>query len=136
MKYIKSSLLVCVLLASCAFNDYQSDVADNQYPDKQVHADPAAEYVGEWTASTDTGFRSIKIKEDGKIKVCLSPSSGVSYGKVIIDNERPYFMIKTGAIAKIISMDKDSLLLDLYGKQEKYNAGLVPNECLSALNNF
>ena len=136
MKYIKSSLLVCVLLACCAFNQYQNDVEYNQYHEKQAHADPAAAYVGEWTASTDIGIRSIKVKEDGRIKVCLSPSSGVSYGKVFIDNERPSFMIKTGAIAKIISVDKDSLLLEIYGKQEKYYADRVPNECLSALNSF
>ena len=136
MKYIKSSLLVCVLLASCAFNEYQSDVADNRYDEKQVHADPAAAYVGEWTASTYDRSRSIKIKGDGRIKVCLSPSSGVSYGKVFIGNEGPSFMIKTGAIAKIISVDKDSLLLDIYGKQEKYYSDHVPNECLSAFESF
>lgn len=136
MKHIKSGLFSVVLLAGCAFNQYQSDVADNQYYEKQIHADPAAAYVGEWTAATNVGIRSIKIKEDGRIKVCLSPSSGTTGGKVYMDNGTPIFMLKTGAKAKIISMDKDSLLLEVYGKREKYYAGLIPDACASAFINF
>ena len=65
MKLIKHSLLAVVLLAGCAFNQYQGDVGDNQYNEKQRHADSSAPYVGEWTASSKVGIRSIKIKADG-----------------------------------------------------------------------
>ena len=136
MKLIKYSLLAVVLLAGCAFNQYQGDVGDNQYNDKQMHADSSAPYVGEWTASSTVGIRSIKIRGDGRIKVCLSPSSGVTFGKVYIENGAPAFIFQTGAKAQIISRDDDSLILNIYGAQEKYYSGLVPDECLSAFTHF
>ena len=136
MEQIKYSLLTVVLLAGCAFNQYQGDLADNQYNNKQRHTDSSAPYVGEWTAASKVGIRSIKIKEDGRIKVCLSPSSGVTFGKVYLDNGAPAFIFQTGAKAQIISRDEDSLLLNIYGAQEKYYSGLVPDECVSAFNNF
>jgi len=136
MKCIKFGLCSVVLLAGCAFDQYQHDVGDNQYYEKQRHTDPAATYVGEWTTSTNVGIRSIKIKADGRIKVCLSPSSGTTDGKVYMDNKTPVFILETGAKAKIISMDKDSLLLEIYGNQEKYYAGLVPEACSSTFLNF
>ena len=136
MKQIKYCLLSVVLLAGCAFNQYQGDVGANQYNDKQIHADSSAPYVGEWTAASNVGIRSIKIKEDGRIKVCLSPSSGVTSGKVYMDNGAPAFIFQTGAKAQIISRGEDSLLLNIYGAQEKYYSGLVPDECVSAFINF
>lgn len=136
MKFVRAGLFSVLLFAGCAFNQYQSDIADNQYHEKQIHADPAAAYVGEWTAGTHVGLRSIKIKPDGSIKVCLPSSSGTTEGKVYIDNGMPAFIIKTGAKVKIISMDKDFLLLEVYGKQEKYYAGPVPDACVSAFHNF
>jgi hypothetical protein len=136
MKYIRSCLFLVLLFAGCTFNQYQSDVADNQYYEKQKHKDPSAAYVGEWNAPFNGGMRSIKINEDGRIKVCLSPSSGITDGKVYLDNGTPGFMLKTGAIAKIISINKDSLLLEIYGKREKYYVGLVPDACTSAFINF
>ena len=136
MKYIRSCLFLVLLFAGCTFNQYQSDVADNQYYEKQKHKDPSAAYVGEWNAPFNGGMRSIKINEDGRIKVCLSPSSGITDGKVYLDNGTPVFMLKTGAKAKIISMDKDTLLLEIYGKREKYYGGLVPDACTSAFTSF
>ena len=136
MRHIKYSLLSVVLLAGCAFNQYQSDTGDNQYHEKQMFADPSAPYVGEWTASSNVGIRSIKIREDGRIKICLSPSSGTTFGKVYLDNETPAFIFQTGAKAQIISQEKDILLLEIYGKEEEYYAGLVPEECASAFINF
>ena len=50
MKYIRSCLFLVLLFAGCTFNQYQSDVADNQYYEKQIHKDPSAAYVGEWNA--------------------------------------------------------------------------------------
>jgi hypothetical protein len=68
--------------------------------------------------------------------VCLSPSSGTTAGKVYIENGKPTLMIGTGAKARIVSVDKDFLSLDLYGKQEKYFAGQIPEACSTAFRNF
>lgn len=136
MEYIKFSLLSAILLAGCTFNQHQGDVAENQYYDKQIHADPSAAYIGEWTAATNVGLRSIKIKEDGRIKVCLSPSSGTTDGEVYLEKGKPAFILKTGEKANIISIDKDFLLLDVYGKREKYYAGQAPDTCKSTFINF
>jgi len=136
MKHIKYILLSVVLLAGCAFNQYQNDVVDNQYNEKQLYADSSAPYVGEWTASSNVGIRSIKIKEDGRIKVCLSPSSGTTFGKVYLEGEKPAFIFQAGGKAQIISREKDILLLQIYGKEEKYYAGMVPEECKTAFSSF
>ena len=136
MKNIKFGLLLVVLLAGCALNQYQSDVGDNQYSEKQIHEDPSAAYVGEWTAATNVGVRSIKIEEKGRIKVCLSPSYGTANGKVYMDNGTPTFILETGAKVNIVSVDKESLWLKIYGKQEQYYAGLVPDECATVFMNI
>ncbi len=136
MKYCKFSLFLILLLAGCALNQYQSDVGDNQYLKEQIHADPFATYVGEWATVTNVGTRAIKIKDDGRIKVCLSPSYATTNGKVYMANGTPAFILESGAKVKIISMDKDSLLLDIYDKQEKYYAGLIPLECATVFTNF
>jgi hypothetical protein len=140
MKNIKFGLFSVILLAGCGafsqYNQYQNDVEDNQYNEQQIHADPAAAYVGEWTTATNVRIRSIKIKEDGRIKVCLSPSGGTEDGVVYMDNGTPVFMIETGAKARIIGMEKDSLLLEIYGKLEKFYGGQVPEECKSVFTNF
>lgn len=129
-------LLAALFVAGCAFNQYQGDIADDQYDEKQTFPNPSAAYVGEWTGGSKVGIRSIKIKEDGRIKVCMSPSAGTMDGKVYLDNGEPAIIMKTGAKAKFISMAKDALLVEIYGKQEKYYAGLVPEECVSAFVNF
>ena len=107
MKHFKSGLILIALLAGCAFDRYMSDIADNQYNERQTYADPSAAYVGEWTAATDIGFRSIKIREDGKIKECLSPSSGTTGGKVYIEKGSPAFMMKNGAKTRVVSIEED-----------------------------
>ena len=136
VNYFNLSLVLFVLLAGCNFNQYQRDTADNQYYEQNIHADPSAAYVGEWTAETDIGRRSIKIKEDGNLLVCLSPSSGTTAGKVYIEKGKPALMIGTGAKARVISVDKDFLSIELYGKQEKYYADQIPDACSTAFRNF
>ncbi len=140
MKHIKFILLSTLLLAGCEtfsqYNQYQNDVEDNQYYSQQVHADPAAAYVGEWTATTGVGMRAIKIKEDGRIKVCLSPSGGTANGEVHLANNTPVFILESGAKARILSMEKESLLLEIYGKHERYYRDLVPDTCKSIFTNF
>jgi len=113
-----------------------NDIADNQYNERQIYADPSAAYVGEWTAATDIGFRSIKVKADGKIKECLSPSSGTTEGKVYIEEGSPAFMIKNGAKTQVVSIEEDLFYLNRYGEQEKYYAGPVPDACATAFKNF
>ena len=136
MKYMTVALLSAATVTGCAFNQHQNDISDNQYREKQILADANALYVGEWTAATNIGLRSMKIKRDGRIKVCLSPSSGTTDGKVYLDKGMPAFIFETGAKVKIISMNKDFLLLDVYGQQERYYAGQVDAACASAFNNF
>jgi hypothetical protein len=136
MRHIQTGLISMLLLSGCTFNQYQDDIADNQYAEKQIHADADAAYVGEWTAATDVGMRSIKIMEDGKIKVCLASSAGTGEGKVYMDHGNPAIIMDTGAQVKIISKSKDFLLLEVYGNQEKYYAGPVPDACASAFTNF
>jgi hypothetical protein len=136
MKCLKYALLSVLFVAGCAYNQYQGDIAYDQFNEKQTFADSSAAYVGEWTGGSALGIRSIKIREDGKIKVCMSPSAGTMDGKVYLENGEPAIIMKTGAKAKFISMNKDALLLEIYGKQEKYYAGLVPEECVPAFVNF
>ena len=136
VNYFKLSLVLFILLAGCNFNQYQRDTADNQYYEQNIHADPSAAYVGEWTGETDIGRRSIKIKEDGNLLVCLSPSSGTTEGKVYIENGKPTFMVGTGAKARIVSVSEDFLSLEIYGKQEKYFADQIPDACSAAFRNF
>ena len=136
MQHFVVCLLSAALIAGCAFNQYQNDISNNQYYKTQTHADANAAYVGEWTAATNIGIRSIKIKEDGRIKVCLASSSGTEDGKVYMDSGKPAIIIRTGAKVTIVGMDKDFLLLEVYGKQEKYHAGLVDAACVPAFKNF
>ena len=136
MQHVVVCLLSAALIAGCAFNQYQNDISNNQYYEKQIYADANAAYVGEWSAATDIGIRSIKIKEDGRIKVCLAASSGTEDGKVYMDNGKPAIIIRTGAKITIVNIDKDFLLLEVYGKQEKYHAGLIDAACVPSFKNF
>lgn len=124
------------LLLGCAQMHYQQDVATNEFREKSIHADADAAYVGEWTALTDVGVRSLKIKEDGRIKICLSPSTGTEEGKVYLNNGTPAFIIETGAKVEIVSIDKDLLIVDVYGRQDKYYAGQVPEACAKVFKLF
>ena len=103
MQHFVVCLLSAALVAGCAFNQYQDDISNNQYFKTKTHADANAAYVGEWTAATNIGIRSIKIKEDGRIKVCLASSSGTEDGKIYMDNGKPAIIIRTGAKVTIVS---------------------------------
>ena len=112
-----------------------TDVAENAFAEKQAYADAGANYVGEWTASTKIGVRSIKIRADGLAKVCLA-GSGTTDGKVYLEESVPALIVKSGAKVKIVEANKDFLLLNIYGSEEKYYAGQVHETCLSAFANF
>jgi hypothetical protein len=136
MKTLLPILLTASLLFGCAYNQYEKDTVNNQFFERTTHADPSADYVGEWTAPTKIGFRSLKILEDGRILVCLSPRSGLMQGKVYLENESPAFMIKNGAKAKIISIAENLMILEMYGKQEQYYKDTVPDECVLHFKEF
>ena len=136
MKYFVISIFFPGLLLGCAQMKYQKDVSANEFSEKSIHADANAAYVGEWTALTDVGMRSLKIKEDGRVKICLSPSTGTEDGKVYLNIGTPSFIIETGDKVGIISMNRDFLILDVYGRQEKYYAGQVPEECAKVFKLF
>ena len=136
MKHTIIAIFFSGLLLGCAQMKYQRDVSSNEYEEKMIYADANAAYVGEWTALTNVGVRSLKIKEDGRIKICLSPSTGTEDGKVYFDNGTPAFIIETGAKVEIVSMNRDLLVLDVYGRLDKYYAGQVPEECAKVFKLF
>ena len=136
MNFLRGLLLAVVFLAGCSVDRYQADVSNNRYGATKPFADPRAAYVGEWTGQSDVGKRSIKIREDGLMKVCLSPSSGTAEGKVFLEDGVPAFMVQTGAKIRILEMNREYLLLDVYGNEEKYYAGLVDEFCAPAFKNF
>lgn len=135
MQRLMIGITVLALLCGCAQNRLQSDFATNAFVEKQVYADAGANYVGEWTASTKIGIRSIKIRGDGLAKVCLA-GSGTTDGKVYLENAVPALIVKSGAKVAIIEANKDFLLLNIYGNEEKYYAGQVHETCQSAFANF
>ena len=135
MKQLSIGVMTLVLLCGCAQNRLQSDFAENAFLEKQAYADAGAPYVGEWTASTDIGVRSIKIRADGLAKVCLG-GSGTTDGKVYLEDKVPALIVKSGAKVKIVEANKDFLLLNIYGSEEKYYAGQVQEGCRAAFENF
>ena len=136
MNFFRGLLLGVVLLSGCSVDRYQNDVANNRYGAIRPFADPRAAYVGEWTGQSSVGTRSIKIREDGFMKICLSPSSGTAEGKVFLEDGAPAFMVQTGAKIRILEMTRDHLLLDVYGSEERYHAGMVDEFCAPAFKNF
>lgn len=136
MKRLAAGLAAALMLAGCALNRYQSDISNNRYAEKQRYADAQAPYVGEWTASSKIGIRSVKIKADGSLKVCLSTSGGTKTGKVYLEDGVPALILETGAKVGIIEANSEFLILDVYGDRDTYYAGLVQDECISAFSNF
>lgn len=129
-------LLLVGVLAGCAYEKFQSDLLANAYARTESLADAGAAYVGEWTAPFAGEMRSIKIREDGRVKVCLAPSGGTSEGKVYLDNGVPAIIMESGAKVRILATDREFLLLDIYGDQARYYAGPVDEACVSSFRNF
>lgn len=126
-----------IFLFGCVQARFQADVAENEFAVKQAHADRQAVYVGEWTASTKLGVRSVKILGDGRAKICLAgDGAGTTDAKIYLDDGRPAMIVKTGAKVRMEEANKEFLLLDIYGGLEKYYAGQVHESCQSAFANF
>ncbi|GEM_PF-2494446 len=137
MRKALSVVLAVFLLSGCLQARYYADVAENQYLLVPAHADRQAPYVGEWTAMTKIGVRSIKILGDGRAKICLAgEGAGTTDAKVYLDNGRPALIVNTGARVAILEANKEFLLLNIYGGEEKYYAGQVHQSCWSAFDNF
>jgi hypothetical protein len=135
---MRPAIFVTLLLAiacGCAQTRLQADLAENDFAAISAFADAGAGYVGEWTATTSIGTRSVKIREDGLVKVCLA-GSGATDGKIYLDNGVPTLMLKSGARVKFIEVNRDFLLLNIYGSEEKYYSGQVGGMCRSAFDNF
>jgi len=123
MKYIKVLLFCPAILFGCSFNQLQNDYANNQHFEKVKHADSAAPYIGEWAVPETKWLKVLKIRDNGIIRVVLAPEFGAIEGKVYLDKERPFLILKDGTKAKIVSVNKDHLRIEAYGTQEK----LAPN---------
>lgn len=130
-------LMSLLLLCGCVQARFQADVAENEYLLQPIHADSQAAYVGEWTAMTKIGVRSIKITTDGRAKICLAgEDAGTTDAKIYLDDGKPALIVNTGAKVEILESNKDFLLLDIYGSKERYYAGQVHDSCQSAFANF
>ena len=126
MKYSAATLFSFALLG-CSYNQLQNDLAENQYLEKERYEDSLAPYMGEWVDTTDKWRKFLRIMGNGRIKVFLYPGFGSCEGKVYLEEEQFFLILKDGTKAKIISASKDRLLVEAYSRQEEYEASPLPN---------
>lgn len=126
MKY-SSVVLFSFALLGCSYNQLQNDLADNLYLENEKHEDSSAIYIGEWAHTTDKWHKLLRIMNDGRIKVFLYPGFGSCEGKIYLENEQFFIILKDGTQARIISASKDNLLLEAYNRQESYETSPLPN---------
>ena len=137
MRHLFVCLISVMFFSGCATNSAMKDIIDNQYEDKKIYADASAIYVGEWVGDEKSSSMPIKITKDGKILMCVMKKGHLNVnGKVYIENGETFFIFEGGTIYKIISVDKESMLLDYYGDKYKYYAGIIPDKCLEAFKNL
>jgi len=130
-------LFSVLLFSGCTTNPEMNDIINNQYEDVKIYSDSNARYVGEWVGDEKSKLKPIKITKDGKILMCLTKKGSVNVnGKVYIADGEIFLIFEGGTRYKIISVDKESMLLDYYGDEYKYYAGIVPDKCLEAFKNF
>ena len=122
MKHLKILLFCSVTLFGCSFNQLQNDYAENQYFEKSTYADSSAPYIGEWAVGTTKWLKILSIRDNGIFKVVLAPGFGACEGKIYLDRERPFLILKDGTKAKIVSVNKDHLLIEAYGKLERLDS--------------
>ena len=130
-------LFSVLLFSGCTTNPEMNDIINNQYEDVKIYTDSTARYVGEWVGDEKSKLKPIKITKDGKILMCLTKKGSVNVnGKVYIADGEIFLIFEGGTRYKIINVDKESMLLDYYGDEYKYYAGIVPVKCLEAFKNF
>ena len=121
MKYLTALLFCPAILFGCSFNQLQNDYANNQHLEKATHADSSAPYIGEWVVQKSKWLKVLKIRDNGIIKVVLAPEFGAIEGKIYLDKERPFLILKDGTKAKIVSVNKDYLRIEAYGRLENFS---------------
>ena len=119
MRHLLVVILCTLSLVGCSFHNEQNDLADNHYYVVKRHADPLANYVGDWSINSKNWLKKLIINKDGSIKIVLHPEYGVIDGKVFIDDDRPHIILRDGAKAEIVSVEQESLRIETYGKQEQ-----------------
>ena len=120
MKYLTALLFCPAILFGCSFNQLQNDYANNQHLEKATHADASAPYIGEWAVPKTKWIKVLKIRDNGIVKVVLDPEFGAIEGKIYLDKERPFLILKDGTKATIVSVNKDHLQIEAYGRLEKF----------------
>lgn len=116
---------------------FQKDMFDNQYLEKNNYEDPNASYIGEWTAATGPALTAIKINETGNIKICSSNQHfGSSNGKVFKVNGKIKMIFESGSQYEILSTQQGYMLVSSYGKEYKYYTDKVPENCKDVFANF
>lgn len=65
-------------------------------------------------------LKVLKIRDNGIIRVVLAPEFGAIEGKVYLDKERPFLILKDVTKAKMVSVNKDHLQIEAYGRLEKF----------------
>jgi len=137
VRHLFVCLFLVFLFSGCTTNPEMNDIINNQYEDIKIYSDSGAMYVGEWVGDEKSKLRPIKILEEGRILMCVPKKGSVNVnGKVYIQDGEMFFIFEGGTRYKIKSVDKESMLLDYYGDEYKYHAGIVPDKCLEAFKNF
>lgn len=137
MKIIPYIFISILLVTGCTPKIMQDTTMNNQYFEKDIYEDSHALYIGEWTAATEIALTAIKINEKGNIKMCSSnPHFGVANGKVFKENEKIKMIFESGVQYEILSVHKDYLNVDAYGKEHKYYSGKVPENCRDIFDRF
>lgn len=114
-------ITVCVFaLFGCSFHQQQNDLADNQYDEIEQYASSSAPYVGSWAIDSRKWRKIIKIRDNGKVKVVLSPGFGAIEGKVFLEGEKPFYILKDGTKAEIVKNEEGHLLIESYSCQERF----------------
>ncbi len=123
------------LLAGCvATPAFMSDQMANDYMEVQRYADPAAAYVGEWTAATGPMLTAIRIFPDGRAIMCASVEYyGEMGGKVYRDKDSAGVIFESGVRYELAGIDSGFLLMRSYGTEYRFYAGQVPERCVAEL---
>ena len=134
-------LFVCLISVSwlygCTNSQIMNDIINNQFDDKQIYADATAGYVGEWISDAEASANPLKITKDGRILMCVLKKKAENVdGKVYIEHGDTTFIFAGGTRYKVVSVDNNLMILDYYGKEHKYYAGIVPDKCVVAFKNF
>lgn len=136
MKPLVSVVMILLVFIACT-PQFQKDMMDNQYFEKNILNDPNALYIGEWTGATGPALTAIKINESGNIKMCSSNDYfGNTNGKVFTEDNKLEMIFESGAQYELISIQSDYLIIKAYEQEYKYYSGKVPENCRELFDKF